>query len=157
MAEFFIATAIIIALFAIALSRERHRERLLRAWVAHHPGASLRRRAEFPHPAEFPAEELAKDFLGRAAIGFASAMRVPREEGALWLAEYRSTPTGAKTDRWFTMAALRFPDEVSAAAFADGRPEVFVSGPYACLHLPGLITLKTLEGLSVQFPTTTPP
>jgi hypothetical protein len=135
MTEFFIGTAIIIALFAIALSRERHRERLLKAWVAHHPGAAIHRNFEIPALAEFPAAELVEKFVGRPALGLASAVEIPRPEGTLWLVEYRTTPLGAKTDKWFTLAAKRFADDVApqsrppARAFLSAVPGSVVVFP----------------------------
>jgi hypothetical protein len=147
MTEFFIGTAIIIAIFAIALSRERHRERLLKAWVAHHAGAAIHRSFEIPALTELPAAELVEKFVGRPALGLASAMEIPRPEGKLWLVEYRTTPLGAKTDKWFTLVAKRFADDAAASAVASSREDLFVSGPWVCRGLSGLITIKMLDGL----------
>ncbi len=150
MTEFFIGTAIIIAIFAIALSRERHRERLLKAWVAHHPGAAIHRSFEIPALVEFPAAELVEKFVGRPALGLASAMEIPRPEGTLWLAEYRTTPLGAKTDKWFTLVARHFPDDAAAAAISSSREGLVASGPWVLRGLPGLITIRMLDGLGEE-------
>jgi hypothetical protein len=150
MTEFFIGAAIIIALFAIALSRERHRERLLKAWVAHHAGAAIHRSFEIPALAEFPAGELVEKFVGRPALGLASAMEIPRPDGTLWLVEYRTTPLGAKTDKWFTLVAQRFPDDAAATAVASSREDLIARGPWVCRGLSGLITIKMLDGLGEE-------
>lgn len=152
MGTFLFWVIVIGLLFLLALSRERHRERMLRMWVQRHPGSALHRGFRGFEPAchpDIPALELLKEFLGRPPIGFASALEIERPEGSLWLVEYRTTPLGAKTDRWFTLVARRCPDEAAAEALATGGDarDFRVHGPWLCLLRPGLMTPKMLDGL----------
>jgi hypothetical protein len=149
MEGFLFGVLIIGFLFLLALTRERHRERMLRMWVERHPGSTLHRGFQGFEPDRHPgvpALALLEEFLGRPPIGFASAMEVNRPQGDLWLVEYRTTPLGAKTDRWFTLAARRFPDSKVAGSVAGGA-DFRVSGPWVCLLLPGLMTPKMLDSL----------
>lgn len=149
MEAFLYGTLIIGFVFFLALCREKHRERMLRMWVARHPGSTLHRTFlgfEKDHHPDMPALALLDKFLGRPPIGFASAMEVKRPQGDLWFVEYRTTPLGAKTDRWFTLAARRFPDDKAAELAARGL-DFRVSGPWVCLLLPGLMMPKMLDGL----------
>lgn len=126
MLEIAFVIVIIIALFAIALSRERHRVRLVRMRVDHDPSATLHSPFVPANHPEFPVMEMLEKTLGRPPIGFASAVEIRRDGRVLWLAEYRTTPLGRKTDHWFTLLAAN-----------EG-------GAWSAEKLPGLISPKLL-------------
>ncbi|MBE2179795.1 MAG: hypothetical protein IAE97_04930 [Chthoniobacterales bacterium] len=64
----------------------------------------------------FPARELAEHLLGRPPGSFASAIEIRRPQSVLWLAEYRATSAGTKSDSWFTLVAKRLPDDFAAVS-----------------------------------------
>ena len=127
MTQFLIIAGVIIVFFAVALVRERYRERQLERWLARHPEATRHRWVTLSPPPDFPAPVLLENLLGRPPIGYASAIEFRREVGALWVVEYRTTPLGAKTDQWFTLVARRFPDADAARAAAGESPPLLIS------------------------------
>ena len=148
MTAIFIAVVLVAFLFILAASRERHRERLLRLWVERHSEATLHWGFDPDSVPEFPARKLVEELLGRPPLGFAAAVGIERQDGPLWLAEYRTTPPGKKTDRWFVLVAQRFPDEAAAEVAMTGDDPMFVvGGCWVCRKLQGLITPGMLESL----------
>lgn len=97
---------------------------------------------------EFPARKLVVELSGRPPIRFASAVGIKRRDGALWLAEYRTTSTGKKADQWLTLVAQRFPDGTAAEVVMTGDDRMFVvEGCRVCRKLQGRITPGMLDTL----------
>lgn len=141
----------VIALLLLATLLEKYRERSLRRWAGRRPGANLHWGfVPEEHPG-LPAGELTQLIIGQPPLGYASALQLAGPAGDLWFVEYRTTPPGRKSDRWFTLLALQCADETSAqdclTHLQTSRSAQIprLVGNWVCLRLEGLMSVRLLE------------
>lgn len=141
----------VVALLVVAALWEKCRERSLRRWAGRRPGANLHWGfVPEEHPG-LPVGELIHGIIGQPPMGYASALQLAGPTGDLWFVEYRTTPPGRKTDRWFTLLALPCADETSAQEclthLQTSRPTQLprLVGNWVCLRLEGLMSVRLLE------------
>ncbi|HCN30097.1 MAG TPA: hypothetical protein DIT64_15430 [Verrucomicrobiales bacterium] len=140
---------LIILVIAIVLGTgmilEIRRERALREWASGIPGARL----HWPfiaveHPS-VPAAELVELLIQRAPVSWASAIETRGGSGDVWLVEYRATPPGKKSTRWFTLVAWRRNDLGSCGPLEHADAGARTLGRWSCRVLSGLITVSMLH------------
>lgn len=137
---------VIVAVLVIGMIRESRRERSLRAWVEKKTNARLHWPFKADEHPSVPAAELTQLFIQRPPLGFASAVQITEAGSELWLIEFRTTPLGKESSRWFTLVARRAMNETPPESSAGSSGESWkVFGPWACHHREGLITVSLLE------------
>ena len=146
-----IITIIIAALFVIAGVRETRRGRALREWALLRAGARLLWPFMAAEQHVIPVTPLIELFMGRPPLGLACAMQVTRAEDEVWFVEFRATPAGQESSRWFTLVARHCQDGAAAKRcqmeLQRTEPErsTLTLESWTCQRRDGLMTVALLE------------
>ena len=142
---------VLIGVLALGFLMEGRRRKALEAWVLQRPGTRLFWPVALQEHSGVPMAEMAEAMLGRAPMGWASAVQVVEAEGEIWLAEFRTTLSGNESSSWLTLIARRcFDEDAATAMLAEmqrGQPDdpVHRLGRWVYHRRKGLITVAMLD------------